>query len=406
MAKTLRPQKLSSGQHVLEAYDKNENLLVRDYWIESDDDLQRLIDLGVHRVTVHDESEDDRPPPTHQRAPSPEELEKDLEIAPNLIKETQTLYRHTVTKIKDIFFSADRIEDIEPDELMPFVEKVVEYAEDCPGSVAVLTQMKDFDFDTFRHSVNMGILSILYAQHRDYDDEQTKEIAFGAMLHDIGKIRIPEEIILKAGELDEDEYEVVKTHTTRGYEMLKKLGLSEPVARMALEHHERPDRSGYPEGTDRIHPYSRVASVFDVYDAMTSQRVYSEEVEPNRAFSVLRTEFGEHTETRSILYDLLRCLGLYPVGSLVRLSGGEVACVQQNYPRDLKYPVVCVMIDHEGEDLDQPFLLDLRRLQNNKTMKNGRFYDHETEIAEVLSINEIPRLSGEDVMDLFGQTGF
>lgn len=405
MPETLSPRDLSPGQHVLEAYDEDRNLLVRDFWVENDEDIERLGELGVHRVTVETGTSSGRAEPTNQRAPTPEELESDLEEAPHRLRETERLYRHTVTKIKDVFFSADRGEDIEPEELDPFLEKALRYAEDSPGSIAVLTQIEDYDFDTFRHSVNMGILAILYGQHCDYDRGEIRDLALGAMLHDIGKIRIPEEIILKEDELDEEEYEVVKTHTTRGYEMLLDLGMGKPITNIALEHHEHPDGSGYPEGTDQIHPYSRVISVLDVYDAMTSQRVYSDEVQPNRAFSVLRTEFGQHSETRSILYDLLRCLGLYPVGSLVQLSSGELAFVQKNHPKDLKHPVVCVVVDSEGRSLEQPFLLDLKRLRNHKVMKNNQFYDHETTIEQMMSLEEIPMLDDETMLDVFGEIG-
>jgi len=406
VARTIRPGNLTPGDHILEAYNKDEKLLIRDFWVENEDDILRIEELGVHRITIEEDPPKRRKPPTRQKAPSPGELEQELEQAPSLMMETRTLYRHTVTKIKDIFFSADRVEDIDPNELEPYIEKVLNYAQESPGSIAVLTQIENFDYDTFRHSVNLGILSILYAWHRDYDEEDLVSLALASMLHDIGKIRIPEEIILKEDKLSDQEFEVVKTHSRKGYEMLRDLGIEETLARVALEHHERPDQSGYPDGTDQIHPYSRIVSVFDVYDAMTSRRVYSKEVKPNRAFSVLRSEFGEYTETRSILYDLLRCLGLYPVGCLVRLSSGEVGVIQRNHPDDLKQPVVCVITDEHGDRIASPFLLDLQRIQHHKTMKNGKFYDHGTEIEEVLSLDEIPLLDDEEMVRIFDRIGF
>ncbi|MFB6355698.1 MAG: HD domain-containing phosphohydrolase [bacterium] len=390
MARTVRLKELETGVHVLEAYNRNNDLLIRDFWVNTQSDIERLREMGVRRVTIEEASGADRTKPTHQRAPDPDQLRDELDKAPSKLKKTRSLYEHSVTKIKDVFFSADREEDVDPDKLKPFIEEAVEFARDNPSSLGVLTQLESYDFDTFRHSVNVGLLSVLYAQYRDFSDDDTMQLAFGAMLHDIGKIRIPEEIILKEGDLTEEEFEIVKTHTTRGQKMLDQLAVDKNIQRIALEHHERPDETGYPEGTQQIHPFSRIVSVFDVYDALTSERVYSDSVSPNRAFQVLKEEFGNFPETKSVLYDLLRCLGLYPVGCLVQLTNGEIAVVQNNKPDQLKYPEVCILYDEQGEALDSPYLVDLDRIRNNKVMKKGKFYSHGIEIERVLSIDEMP----------------
>ncbi len=398
MAQTVRCRDLKPGNHIIEAYDEKDRLLLRNYWIHNEKDLKRLKELNVYRATISESSlsNTETKKKSYKKSTVPA-----AEKSKTRIKKAQVLYRNTIKEIKHIFRDVKENIPVEPDGLLPFINNMIDYASASPASIAFLTQIEEYDFDTFRHSVNVGILTILYCRHHNFSRDKLVEMTYGAMLHDIGKIFIPEDIITKHDRLSEEEYKVVRKHPEWGYEALREMDVDPVLPRIAYEHHERPDGSGYPEGKRKIADPSRIISVFDVYDALVSKRVYKERITPNRAFLSLTKEFGGFPETKQIVHDLLRCIGLFPVGSIVRLTNGEIGVVHRNHPEAPKYPEVCIIFDEDEQEVKRPYLVDLQQTQAHKSLHHDHFYDSDVEIKEVISIDHINEIADDNIFSTF-----
>lgn len=168
-------------------------------------------------------------------------------------------------------------------ELKPYLERFIGFVDRSPGSVSILTQIEDYDDVTFNHSVNVSILCMLYGRYQRYNDEDLLTLAFAALVHDIGKTEVSRDIVQKQGSLTEEEWAIVREHPGKGADILGAMGMDEVLPRVAYEHHERPDGSGYPEGVQQIHPFSRIVSVFDIYEALTAPRSYKGPMSPLKA---------------------------------------------------------------------------------------------------------------------------
>ena len=164
--------------------------------------------------------------------------------------------------------------------------KMIDELMDVSDTMVNLQDLKSNDQYTFSHSVNVCVLSLITGISMKYGEEKLRELGIGAMLHDVGKTRIPSEILNKPGSLTAEEFDIIKKHTSYGYELLKKSKeLSTYASYIALTHHERYDGEGYPLGLrgEELHEFARIVSIADVYDAITSDRVYKKRSNINEA---------------------------------------------------------------------------------------------------------------------------
>ncbi|MBS3994281.1 MAG: HD-GYP domain-containing protein [Alkaliphilus sp.] len=208
-----------------------------------------------------------------------------------------------------------------------------------------LVDIKNPDNYTYNHVVNVAVLSLVIGIELRMDKNELHELCIGAMLHDLGMTFIPKSILLKSSKLDEGEFEIIKTHTTKGYEYISgQYELPVSAKLIALQHHERLDGSGYPSGyeADDIHKLAKIVAIADVYDALTSDTPYRRAVAPHEAIELVMGSAGR-------LFDFemakifVRKIVPYPVGSLVKLSSGDVGVVQEirlNYPLRPKVKIV------------------------------------------------------------------
>jgi len=195
-----------------------------------------------------------------------------------------------------------------------------------------LSRLKRFDEYTFFHSVNTSVLSVALGRRLGFSSRDLHLLGSGTLLHDIGKTKIPLEILNKPGRFEAHEFEIMKQHALRGVEVLTApTGFQEDIIRPALEHHERVDGTGYPFGRHRaeLTPFGLIASVVDVYDAMTSDRCYHKGMPAHRVLQHLYN-LGQdgHLESKFV-QQFIQCVGVYPVGSCVVLDSGETGIVSQ-----------------------------------------------------------------------------
>lgn len=217
-----------------------------------------------------------------------------------------------------------------------------------------LVDIKSNDTYTLQHCINVAILSLTLGITLNLTKTELTDLCLGAMLHDIGKILIPSEILQKNGPLTDEEYTIVKNHPQLGYDYLKECSAIPGRARIiALHHHERFDGTGYPQslnGKD-INKLARIVSIADVYDALTSDRPYRSAMPPNAAIEYLMAggnTFFDFEMVRKFISKIIP----YPIGSLVRLSTGEVASIQKIDNRFPLRPLVSVVSGGNKREVD------------------------------------------------------
>ncbi len=235
---------------------------------------------------------------------------------------------------------------LEPTKARPLVKAMHASVLRNPGALISLSRIKAADTYTFQHSVSICALLVSFTHALGMDAATVEEAGLGGLLHDIGKMKIPNEILNKPGKLTNEEFGIMKSHAALSRDLLRGVaGISEMVIQIAGEHHEKMDGGGYPAGIagDKISQIGRMTAIVDVYDALTSNRVYHKGMEPTEVLKKLLEWSGTHLDG-NLVQQYIRALGIYPVGSLVRLSGGRLAVVVEQ-GEDLLRPVVRVVFD-------------------------------------------------------------
>lgn len=201
-------------------------------------------------------------------------------------------------------------------------------------AVAVdLGMLKVSDEYTFKHSVDVAALSVVLGKNMGLSMEELKELSIAGLLHDVGKAKIPAEVLNKPDRLTEDEFSLIKQHTLFGFQILKEKGtFSDGIMRGVLQHHEKSNGKGYPLGADdkTIHKYAKIISVADVFDALITKRPYKD---PFTMMTAAEMIMGMSSELNmDVMKVFLNTVILYPVDSIVSLSTGEYAKVVENTP--------------------------------------------------------------------------
>jgi putative nucleotidyltransferase with HDIG domain len=224
-------------------------------------------------------------------------------------------------------------------------------------ALVALTAMRNYDNYTFTHMVNVSILTMGQARALGIDGKLLREFGLSALMHDIGKVRTPKEILNKPDKLTDEEFVIMRRHTVDGAEILRRtpeMPILAPV--VAFEHHLRMDGTGYPFGVKRgtLNVGTMLCSISDVYDAMRSQRAYQQAHPTDRILAVLKRSDGAQFD-QNLVRRFVQLLGIYPPGNLVKLNTGEVAVVLAVHAPDPYRPRVRVLFGADGTRLDLPY---------------------------------------------------
>ncbi|WP_092333256.1 HD-GYP domain-containing protein [Desulfosporosinus hippei] len=271
-------------------------------------------------------------------------------------------YQDIVGNVREVFedmclFSVDHLY-----KTLSAVDKIIHELEGADQVYIDLNKFRQFDDDTYIHSVNVAILATLIGMQIGFAGQTLRDLTLGALLHDIGKGSIPPEILNKPSELTSKELEIIKKHPLIGEEMLKEADLSAEVLSIIRHHHERWNGHGYPDGVSQqaITLSAQVVAVSDVFDALISDRPYRKGLPPYYALELIIAGSGEEFN-ENIVKSFLQCLVLYPEGSIVTLNTGEVGTVikvQKNYP---SRPIIKILFDKYGNFLDSDRICDLSK---------------------------------------------
>lgn len=230
-----------------------------------------------------------------------------------------------------------------------------------PKVIVNLTDIRDYDSYTFGHSVNVCVLSVLLGLKLNLNELKVHELAVGALLHDIGKIAVPEEILKKPARLTADEMMMVKRHSEYGFQLLRQHPeISLHSAHAAYQHHERPNGQGYPRSLvdADISLFGKIVGLADAYDAMTAERVYQAGMMPHEAISLIKKLRGIQFSSE-LVEVFLTCVAPYPIGCLVRLDNHQVGMVMDINQAKPNRPILRMLYDALGDRIGQPYEVDL-----------------------------------------------
>jgi putative nucleotidyltransferase with HDIG domain len=273
--------------------------------------------------------------------------------------------RHAITSM---FQEARMGKALDEEEALPIVAEISAAVLHNPGALIGLARLKRKDDYTYMHSVAVCALMVSLARQLGMGDEDIRQAGMAGLLHDIGKMMIPLEVLNKPGKLTDEEFLLVKNHPVAGHNMLLAGNRVSPVSLdVCLHHHEKFDGSGYPErlGGERISRFARMGAICDVYDAITSNRPYKNGWEPSESIRKMAEWSTSHFDP-VIFQAFVKSIGIYPVGSLVKLSSDRLAVVVQQSATSLLVPVVKVFFSVKHNTRITPEVLDLARSGSNE----------------------------------------
>lgn len=333
-------------------------------------DIRRLVEAGIREVWIDTERGLDLAPPAAEAAPAPEAPSAPpAEAAPARVDTATELARAaricaaSRKAVASMFQEARLGRAIDVAATAPLVEEIAGSVMRNPGALISLARLKTKDDYTYMHSVAVCALMIALARELALDEPMIREVGTAGLLHDVGKMAIPLEILNKPGKLSDAEFACVRTHPEEGWKMLQQgSGVGEIALDVCLHHHEKVDGSGYPHrlAGEAISLVARMGAVCDVYDAITSNRPYKSGWTPTESLRRMAEWSGGQFDP-VVLRAFVKSIGIYPLGSLVRLQSGRLGVVVAQTGRSLLTPQVKVFFSTRSNAHLRPEVVDLDR---------------------------------------------
>lgn len=286
------------------------------------------------------------------------------------VAKAQTAARTNITRVmEDVRMG----KSLDTQDTKAAVAQMVSAISASPNSMLWLANLQQRHERTASHCLNTSILSIAFGKHIGLADADLNMLGQGAMLHDIGKVRVPPLILDKPGPLTEEERQLVRRHPVDGEAVLKLTRqLPDKVLETVRWHHERLDGKGYPDGLagDAVPLSARIVGLVDTYESLTSDSPYRPASTAADALRVLRTE-GAESYGKDLIQEFIRCLGIYPIGSLVECNNGALAVVVSSTPASRLKPVIMVVKDEHGKETRPRMLLSLASMNDEIAARWG-----------------------------------
>lgn len=356
--------------------------LANSFMIKDLETIQRISAMGLQEVYIDTGKGDDV-----STAMTREEVLADLQRRLQRVSAEPSVGEVPQTSVREERINAERVEreasrlvsnimqdvrlgkQVEMERVSQVVDGMVSSIFRNSHALMSLGRIRQMDKYTFEHSVSVGVLMLSFAKELGLEQSVIHEIGIGALLHDIGKIKTPDNILNKPGKLTDEEFAIMRQHVVFSREVLEQTdGISPTSLAVAAQHHERYDGSGYPlrlKG-DEISPYGQMAAIVDVYDAISADRCYRKGEEPTIVLRKL-LEWSKFHFNERLVHQFIRCVGIYPVGTLVRLESGRLGIVLEPGEKGPLYPTVRVVYDTNKRQFITPRDIDL----SNPTARSG-----------------------------------
>jgi putative nucleotidyltransferase with HDIG domain len=302
----------------------------------------------------------DSAPPQRPDAPS---VSSRTSMADEL-RHAAALVKQSREAVRSLFSEARMGRALDAEKCLPLVADITTSVWRNPAALVSLARLKTHDDYSYMHSVAVCALMVALARQLGHDEHRSREAGLAGLLHDIGKARMPLPVLNKPGRLTNEEYRLIQTHPERGHELLREAKVGGDFALdVCLHHHERPDGNGYPHAlTDaKISLEAKMGAVCDVYDAITSNRPYKSGWDPAESIAHMADWAKGGQFDGAVFQAFAKSLGIYPVGSLVRLQSGRLGVVVEQHADALLTPVVKVFFSTASQLHISPEILDLAR---------------------------------------------
>ncbi len=299
--------------------------------------IDSLLKLGINGVYIREGEEDPEEQNISLLAKSV--IEKTRVEDRAKVKLTESVKKRVAEGIQYLYNNTDT-QDF-ADATNQITGELMRAISDNEAIAVDISTLKISDEYTFKHSVDVATMAMIVARQHGLNDKEVYEIGIAGLLHDLGKSKIPNEVLNKPGRLDDEEFAIMKQHSVYGYEILKeKEGYSPAVLLGVLQHHEKMNGMGYPLGvtSEKMHLFARILSVVDIYDALVTERSYKKAFSQRDAVEMIMSMTQELD--LDVMKSFLGSMILYPVDTIVQLSNGEKAKVVQNNPGYILRPKV------------------------------------------------------------------
>lgn len=336
LIKTIKVSQLKEGMYIAQDIYLQDFLLVSANTKLKEKVITKLKSYGIKHISVYSEEE------------KKESISREKSIYFQRVKSStqfQKFNKEYEKSVNDISIEFNDIvkksKKIDTNRMLKEIELLVNKSESSFHMFDMLYCIKGYDDSTFTHSINVALISRILGQWLNFQEEDIRIISLCGMLHDIGKLLVPREIITKPDKLTKDEYEEIKKHSVNGFSILKDQEINQQIKLAALQHHEKCDGSGYPFGYRRndIVPFSKIITIADVYDAMTADRVYRQGMCPFKVINIFEEEGLQKYETKYILTFLNGIVQTY-INNSVQLNNGETGKIIMINQDNLSKPLI------------------------------------------------------------------
>jgi len=372
MSKKIPVEDLRQGMYI----DKLDgNWLKHPFWkssfkLEAIEDLKSIKKAGITHVWINTTKGYDIEPaskaPAAPAAPQKVEPEKIKKVA---LEDEMQAAKETLAKAKQatvsMFQEARMGNSVSTAEVGPLVDEISQSVARNPAAMLSITRLKNKDDYTYLHSVAVCALMIALGKQLNYKGDM-HSLGMAGLLHDVGKMGIPEDVLNKPGKLTDEEFDLVKSHPKRGWEMLKESAdvIDDISLDVCLHHHERVDGQGYPDklSSEKLSLVARMAAVCDVYDAITSDRCYKKGWEPAESLKKM-AEWKDGHFDEEVFNAFVKTIGIYPTGTLVKLKSGRLGVVTEQSDQTLLKPKIKVFFSCGSNAPIPPKIIDLSKSQ-------------------------------------------
>lgn len=291
---------------------------------------------------------------------APVSLEKEMEAA-------RKLHGKTKAAVVSMFSDVRMGKAIEIEEATTMVDEINQSMERNRNAMLSLVRLKSANEYTYLHSVAVCVLMIAVGKQLGLREEELKLAGVAGLLHDIGKMAIPIEVLDKPGKLTDEEFVIMKSHPRRGWEILKSCyQVHETALDVCLHHHERIDGNGYPDklSGDALTLFARMGAVCDVYDAISSDRCYKKAWSPAESIQKMASWREGHFDEK-VFQAFVKSIGIYPNSSLVKLKSGRLGVVLEQSKKSLTTPIVKVFFSTRANAYIPAEIIDLSKGTDN-----------------------------------------
>ncbi len=377
MLKRIRVEQLILGMHIKEFCG---SWMEHPFWrtgfvLKDPKDLERILGSSIKEVWI-DSSKGLDVAAGEQAvsvAQSDEQVEQELRAVADAQRQTAPvpldveyqkaalICRQSKQAVVSMFREARMGKTVDASGAQRLVEEISDSVSRNASALISLARLKNADDYTYMHSVAVCAMMIALARQLGLDEVQTRSAGLAGLLHDLGKAAMPMEVLNKPGKLTDAEFSIMKSHPVEGHKMLLAVGNVDPIALdVCLHHHEKTDGSGYPKGLkdEQISLFAKMGAVCDVYDAITSNRPYKHGWDPAESLRKM-AEWAKGHFDQQVFQAFVKSLGIYPIGSLVRLASGRLGVVVEQSTKSLTMPLVKVFFSTKSNLRIPPEVIDL-----------------------------------------------